>query len=104
MKARALAARLGARVEVREGGLRPARCVISEYHTRSRTIVVYEDTLRLLGADPEGLEEIAIAHECFHVLKPRGDEAGAHAFARAFLGLPESPELLETKLAERLRH
>ena len=111
MRGNALARRLGASVERRTGGLRPGRCVLAEYHTRPRTIVVYEDALAVASAaarderlqfGDEILEELAIAHECFHILDPGGSEEGAHAFAAAFLKLPTSPAVLERALARYL--
>lgn len=112
MIARALAAELGLRVtERRRGGVAPYRCVISELHARSKTIVLYRDALDLLGTlidakslpfDRAQLEEIAIAHECFHARSSRGSEESAHAFAASLLGLAESPALLDEALARHL--
>lgn len=112
MTARALAAELGLRVtERRTGGIAPYRCVISELHARSNTIVLYRDALellkRLIGVenlpfDGAQLEEIAIAHECFHARSPRESEASAHSFAASLLGLAASPALLDDALARYL--
>ena len=111
MKARELAKRLGARVVERRGGVGEDRWVISEFNPREKTIVVYLDTLELLSElvlvndlpfDPEHLDEIAIAHECYHLVSgsahgPQGEEE-AHRFARELLDLPASPELLNDLL------
>lgn len=112
MIARALAAQLGLRVtERRRGGLASYRCVISEFHARRKTIVLYRDALELLGAlvDRQGLpferaqlDEIAIAHECFHARAPHAGEHAAHAFAASLLGLAASPALLDRALALHL--
>jgi hypothetical protein len=102
---------LGLRIVERRGGTGVARCVISEYHTRSKTIVLYRDSLELLvnlvrerrlPFDPAMLDEIAIAHECAHVRFPKAREADAHAFAQELLGLAASPQLLESALASYL--
>jgi hypothetical protein len=110
--ARALAAELGLRVkEVPLGGVASYRCVVSELRERTKTIVLYRDTLDLLGSliDAKGLpfdrtqlEEIAIAHECFHARFAKGSEEAAHAFAASLLGLAESPALLNEALARHL--
>jgi len=111
VKARELAKRLGARVVERRGGVGEDRWVISEFNPREKTIVVYLDTLELLSElvlvndlpfDPEHLDEIAIAHECYHLVSgsahgPQGEEE-AHRFARELLDLPASPELLNDLL------
>lgn len=111
MNARALAKRLGARVVERRGGITENRWAISEYNPREKTIVLYLDTLELLSElvvvndlpfDPDHLDEIAIAHECFHLISgsahgPQGEE-DAHKFARELLDLPASPELLNELL------
>ncbi|MGH7659667.1 MAG: hypothetical protein ACRENA_01960 [Vulcanimicrobiaceae bacterium] len=112
MIARALAAALGLRVtERRAGGVAPYRCVIAELHERSKTIVLYRDALELLGRlvdsgrlpfDRAQLDEIAIAHECFHARAPQGSEESAHAFAASLLGLTESPAVLNDALARHL--
>jgi hypothetical protein len=109
--ARALAERLGLRVTERRGGVTPHCCVLSELHERKKTIVLYEDSLELLGrlVDARGLpferaqlEEIAIAHECFHAQAPGASEADAHAFARDLLRLAASPAMLDDVLARHL--
>lgn len=111
MNARALAKRLGAKIVERRGGLGEDRWVISELNSRDKTIVIYLDTLELLTDlvitsdlpfDAEHLDEIAIAHECFHLISgsahgPQGEE-DAHRFARELLDLPASPELLNDLL------
>ena len=112
MKARALAQRLGARIVERRGGISESRWVISEYDPRSKTIVLYRDTLELLSElvavhdlpfDHEELDEIAIAHECFHLMLGRkGSEERAHAFAQEFLDLMASPSLLNEALATHI--
>lgn len=102
---------MGVRIVERRGGYGAARCVISEYHTRTKTIVLYRDSLELLANlvheqrlpfDPTMLDEIAIAHECAHVRFPRGREADAHTFAQELLGLAASPQLLERAVASYL--
>lgn len=112
MIARALAAELGLRVmEAPRGGVASYRCVISELRERRQTIVLYRDALDLLGNlidakglpfDRKQLEDIAIAHECFHARSPHGSEEAAHAFAVSLLGLAESPALLDEALARHL--
>jgi hypothetical protein len=112
MNARALAKRLGVRVMERRGGITEDRWVISEYNTREKTIVLYLDTLELLSElvtvndlpfNPEQLDEIAIAHECFHVIFGKGthNEEDAHRFTRELLELPASPELLNELLSKQ---
>lgn len=112
MNARALAKRLGARIVERRGGIAEDRWVMSECNSRDKTIVIYLDTLELLSElvavndlpfDPERLDEIAIAHECFHLISgsghgPQGEE-DAHKFARELLDLPASPGLLNELLS-----
>ena len=102
---------MGLRIVERRGGTRGARCVISEYHTRARTIVLYRDSLELLASiveqrrlpfDASMLDEIAIAHECAHVRSPKAPEADAHAFAEQLLDLAASPRILESALASYL--
>lgn|GEM_PF-3210587 len=114
MIARTLAKRLGAKIVERRGGLGEDRWVISEFNSREKTIVIYLDTLELLSElvlvndlpfDPEHLDEIAIAHECFHMVSgsahgPQGEE-DAHKFARELLDLPASPELLNELLSRQ---
>lgn len=112
MNVRALADRLGARIVERRGGIAQDRWLISEYHTRHKTIVLYRDTLEVLADlvvardlpfDVERLDEIAIAHECFHLLFPGtkgGGEERVHAFVQELLELPASPALLQRALAE----
>ena len=112
MIARALAAELGLHVtEEPRGGVASYRCVISELRERSKTIVLYRDALDLLATliDAKGLpfdrvqlDEIAIAHECFHARSAHGSEEAAHAFAASLLGLAESPALLDEALAQHL--
>ena len=113
MNVRQLASKLGARIVERRGGISENRWVISEYESRNKTIVVYRDTLELLAElvavqdlpfDVERLDEIAIAHECFHLLFPgkRGDEEGAHAFAQELLELATSPAVLSDALASHM--
>jgi hypothetical protein len=110
---RALAQRLGARIAERRGGVSSERWVISEYNPRERTIVLYLDTLELLSElvvvndlpfDPDRLDEIAIAHECYHVIfgstKGMHREADAHAFTRELLDLAASPALLNEILSQ----
>jgi hypothetical protein len=112
MIARRLAARLGATIIERRGGMTVGRYVISEFHTRTNTIVVYADTLEILAElvcahalpfEPEQLLEIAIAHECFHLSDRHGSEAAAHAFVRDLLGLPESPAILSDLLPDYVK-
>jgi len=110
MNARALAERLGARIVERQGGISENRWIMSEYQVRNKTIVLYRDTLDMLADlvatrdlpfDIEHLDEIAIAHECFHLLfGGKGGEARAHQFVQELLDLPESPALLDRALAE----
>ena len=114
MRARALAKRLGAKIVERRGGIGEDRWVISEFNAREKTIVIYLDTIELLSElvvvndlpfDPEHLDEIAIAHECFHMISgsshgPRGEE-DAHRFARELLDLSASPELLNELLSRQ---
>jgi hypothetical protein len=110
--AHALAAKLGLRVtERRDGGLASYRCVISELHVRRKEIVLYRDALELLATlisaerlpfELRQLDEIAIAHECFHARSPHGSEDAAHAFAASLLSLTASPALLEQALARHL--
>jgi hypothetical protein len=110
--ARALAAALGLRVTERtEGGIAAYRCVLAELHARTKTIVLYRDALELVGTlieserlpfDRAQLEDIAIAHECFHARWPQADEKAAHAFAASLLGLGDSPALLDEALARYL--
>ncbi len=114
VNARALAKRLGARIVERRGGISEDRWVMSECNPRDKTIVLYLDTLELLSEfviisdlpfDPEHLDEIAIAHECFHMISgsthgPQGEE-DAHKFARELLDLPASPELLNELLSRQ---
>jgi hypothetical protein len=110
---RELANRLGARIVERRGGISDQRWVLSEYETRNKTIVVYLDTIELLAElvavqdlpfDVERLDEIAIAHECFHLLFPgkRGEEERAHAFAQELLDLVTSPAVLSEALASHM--
>lgn len=122
---RILAQRLGATIAVQPHGLSTSRYAISEFHTRGRRIIVYRDTLAALselivafelGAwfEAARLEEIAIAHELFHVLEhhkqvPRRSyrtaadrEVAANAFAQGFLELPRSPALLSELLPHHL--
>ena len=112
MIARRLAQRFGAKIVERRGGMAPFRCVISELETRGPTIVLYRDTLELLAQlvvaqrlpfEPQSLDEIAIAHECFHLRWSRAPEERAHEYARALLQLPASPALLESALRGYLR-
>jgi len=109
VKVRELANRLGARIVERRGGISETRWVISELETRTKTIVVYRDTLELLAElvavqdlpfDVERLDEIAIAHECFHLMFPgkRGEDR-VHAFVQELLELVESPAILNDALA-----
>lgn len=111
MKASALAESLGVRIVEKRGGTHARRCVISEYHTRTKTIVLYRDSLELLADvvrerklpfEAALLDEIAIAHECAHVRAPKTREAEAHAFAQELLDLEVSPAILEEALAQRL--
>lgn len=108
MNVRVLAGRLGARIVERRGGITEDRWVLSEYHARQKTIVLYRDTLEMLAElvlvrdlpfDVERLDEIAIAHECFHLLFPgRSGEGRVHQFVQELLDLPASPQLLEEAL------
>jgi hypothetical protein len=114
VNARALAKRLGARIVEKRGGIGENRWVISEFNSRDKTIVIYLDTLEMLSElvvvndlpfDPDHLDEIAIAHECFHLISgsghgPQGEE-DAHKFARELLDLPASPELLNELLSRQ---
>ena len=113
MNVRELAGKLGARIVERRGGISENRWVISEYETRNKTIVVYRDTLELLAElvavqdlpfDVERLDEIAIAHECFHLLFPgkRGNEERANSFAQELLDLVISPAVLNDALAAHM--
>lgn len=112
MSARALAKKLGVRITERRGGITEDRWVISEYNPREKTIVLYLDTLELLSElvlvndlpfDPEHLDEIAIAHECFHVIFGKGthNEEDAHRFTRELLELPASPLILNELLSSQ---
>lgn len=112
MIARRLAARLGATIIERRGGMAAQRYVISEFHTRTNTIVVYADTLAVLAElvrahaipfESDQLLEIAIAHECFHLVNRGGSEAEAHAFVRDRLGLDASPAILSDLLPDYVK-
>jgi hypothetical protein len=109
---RAYARALGARIVERRGGVGRSRCVISEYHTRGKTIVLYRDSLALLARlvaacnlpfDPAQLEDVAIVHECFHLIAPHANEDAAHEFVRVVLGLAASPAVLSQALSKYLQ-
>ena len=109
MIARRLAACLGATIIERRGGMGAQRYVISEFHTRTNTIVVYADTLEVLAElvvahalpfDRDQVLEIAIAHECFHLANRQGSEVEAHAFVRDLLDLAQSPAILSDLLPD----
>ena len=112
MNVRELVNRLGARVVERRGGISETRWVLSEFESRNKTIVVYRDTIELLAElvairnlpfDVERLDDIAIAHECFHLMFPgkRGEDR-VHAFVQELLDLPESPAVLNDALAAHI--
>lgn len=112
MTGRDLAARLGARIVERRGGIEPYRFVVSEADSRGKRIVLYRDTLELLAKiviaralpfDPDRLDEIAIVHECCHLQRPHASEAVAHRYARRLLRLAASPALLDDALASHAR-
>lgn len=71
------AQRLGVRIDERDTGLSAGRYVVSEYYTRGRRVVLYRDTLSLLGEligdlglgdafPPDRLRDVALAHELYH--------------------------------------
>lgn len=104
--------RAGATIVERRGGITPYRCVISEVETRTRTIVLFRDTLELLGKliethslpfDRYGLDDIAIVHECAHLRWPTATEARIHRYVRRILRLRASPVLLGEVLAAGFR-
>jgi hypothetical protein len=116
-----LARHLGATIEDAWGGITPVRYAVSEFFTRGRRIVVYRDTVAALAYlvesfgigdwfETERLREIALAHECFHLLEemrrlPRRRyrraaerETAANAFAQGFHRLSRSPAILSELL------